>query len=307
MDASLPDADRIQWYHIIGGVLAAVFLAALLPAPSSVFPGGEKTGRLGVVKLHGPIAYQSDLSKGGISPSTIADLTEQAKREGADAIMYEINSGGGAVVASRQAARYVENVDVPTVCRIQEVAASGAYWIASACDVIVADELSVTGSIGVTSSYLEVSGLLERFGVEYVNLTAGRYKEMGSQYKNITPQERERFQDVLDTVHETFIQDVAENRNMTTAAVRELATGEIYTGQEAAVNGLVDRTGPRSVAVAAAKELTNTTKLEEKTYAPPRQINPFALLFSKIGEGIVHGLQSSATSNGAISARWRNP
>lgn len=253
----------------------------------------ESTGDLAVIQLDGPIAYSNGVRDSGVSPRTVADLTAQAESDGADAILYEINSGGGAVVASRETVRVVGDAAVPTVCRMKEAAASGAYWVASACDVVVSDPLTLTGSIGVSSTYLEFSGLLNRFGVEYVNLTAGRFKDMGSQYKNLTPAERERFNDILDETHGALVASIAENRDMPVAQVEEAATGEVFLGREAKQLGLVDRLGGRETAVEAAKGLTNTTSLETTTYSPPRRFDVLSYLFSSIGEGLARGLKGS--------------
>ncbi|MFB6294219.1 MAG: S49 family peptidase, partial [Candidatus Nanohaloarchaea archaeon] len=198
--------------------------------------------------------------------------------------------------------RVIEEADVPTVCRLREVAASGAYWAASACDTVVADPLTLTGSIGVSSTYLEFSGLMNRLGIEYVNLTAGEYKDMGSQYKNLTPAERERFNDILNQTHAAFIRSIAENRGLPYDQVEQAATGEVFLGREAAELGLVDRLGGRDTAVAAARNLTNTTELRTTTYEPPQQFQALSYLFSSIGEGIADGLKGEQR-DGLTAAR----
>lgn len=283
--------EEIGWQHVAAVVLALLVLSVLASSvPSIQHHLDPSSGDLGVVKLNGPITYDTDVRSQGIKPSTVSSMTEQAQKDGADAILYEINSPGGSVVASKHAARVVEQADVPTVCLLKEVGASGAYWIASACDHLVADSLTLTGSIGVTSTYLEFSELLNRYGVEYVNLTAGEYKDMGSQFKNLSDTEREKFEDILDTVHDEFIRSIAENRNLSESAVRDAATGEVFLGVQAQELGLVDTLGTRKDAVDVAKNMTDTDELRESTYEPPQQFDFFSLLFSSIGEGIVEGM-----------------
>lgn len=285
------DTGKVRWYHLLGAIAGLTVLAFFLSPASGDFRSelDPESGELGIVQVSGAIAFGG--GQDTIGPTQVSDLTDRAVANGADVLLYEINSGGGAVVASRQTAQVVRDAPVPTVCRMKEVAASGGYWVASACDVVVADPLTLTGSIGVTSTYLEFSGLLERFGVEYVNLTSGEYKDMGSQYKNLTPEEREKFQDLLDTSHEFFVSAVAENRNMTDEEVERVANGEIILGTRAASAGLVDRVGGREVAVEAAKELSGKETLRSRTYSPPRRFDLLSLLFSKIGEGIAEGLR----------------
>ena len=101
----------------------------------------QNSGEVAVIDLSGSISPSSSggLSPSGITPSEVRDLNDRAVNQGADAIIYEINSGGGAVVASKEVYRDIEDVDVPTVCRMRDVAASGAYLAALGCDEIVAD------------------------------------------------------------------------------------------------------------------------------------------------------------------------
>ncbi|MDY6766503.1 MAG: signal peptide peptidase SppA [Candidatus Nanohaloarchaea archaeon] len=289
--------ERLHWSHVLLGLLVLAAVSFLVSPQAEAFRTDvdPSRGTLAVVKLDGPIAYGNGIQSEGVSPRTVSDLTKKAESSGADAILYEINSGGGAVVASKEAARVIGDAGVPTVCRLKEVAASGAYWVASACDTVVADALTLTGSIGVSSTYLEVSGLLNKLGVEYVNLTSARFKDMGSRYKNLTAEEREQFDDILEETHDAFVASIAENRNITVERVEAAATGELLLGQEAKELGLVDRLGGRQEAVAAAKNLTNTTKLSTETYAPPQKFELLSYLFSKVGEGIAGGLKGGDT------------
>ncbi len=285
--------ERLHWSHVLLGLLLLA-VGAFMASPHIQDIGtavNPSKGELAVIQVNGPIAYGNGIRDKGVSPRTISELTAKAEGSGADAILYEINSGGGAVVASKETVRVIDEAEVPTVCRMKEVGASGAYWAASACDVVVADALTLTGSIGVSSTYLEFSGLLERFGVEYVNLTAGRFKDMGSRYKNLTDAERERFDAILGETHDALITSIAENRGIPVEQVEAAATGEVFLGREAKERGLVDRLGGRETAVEAAKELTNTTALETTTYSPPQKFDILSYLFSSVGEGLAEGLK----------------
>lgn len=284
--------DEITWRHILAG-LALLLVLSLIAAmiPVLYVNINPDMGRAAIVKLDGPITSDNGVQQEGITPDNVASLTKKATGDNADVIIYEINSPGGAVVASKEAARVIDDVEKPTVCLLKEVAASGGYWIASACDRIVADSLSLTGSIGVTSTYLEFSGLLDEFGIEYVNLTSGKYKDMGSRFRNITDEERQKFDDILDTVHDEFVTTVAENREMDEEAVREAATGEIFLGRDAKELGLVDTLGGRETALDVAKNMTGVSELKTKEYTPPRKISLASMLFSSIGEGIADGLK----------------
>lgn len=297
--------ERVAWYHLFAGIVLLTAVAvALSPGSeditSQIDPG---TGTLAFVSLEGPISYGTNVQQSGISPEQVSRLTEQAVDEGADAVVYKINSGGGAVVASRQAARTVDQASVPTVCWITEVGASGAYWIASACDEVVADPLSLTGSIGVRTGYLEFSGLLDKLGIDYVNLTSAEFKDMGSQYKNLSDAERRRFEEILNTTHDYFVRSIADNRNMSVFEAEQVATGEVFTGLAAEEQGLVDRLGGRDEAVDAARDLTGKESFRTRSYDPAPGLGILRLLATKIGEGIAAGLQGE--SREGLQARAR--
>lgn len=295
--------DRIGWQHVLGFVGVLVLLgvvAAAIPALSmSLDPD---TGNVGIVQLNGPIMDESQVGAQGVSPDAIASMTEQAQDDRMDAIIYEINSPGGSVVASKDAARAVEQADVPTICLMKDTAASGAYWLATRCDHIVADSATITGSIGASAAYLEFSGLMEEFGVEYMNLTSGELKDMGSPYRELTEEEHDRFAHILDSIHDEFVQSVADNRDMSIEEVEEAATGEIFLGADAKEMGLVDTLGSHDEAIDVAKEKTNTTELQESEYSPPQRLDLFSLFFTQIGEGIIEGMRGQEEYG--INARY---
>lgn len=218
----------------------------------------NQKGKVAIIQMSGSIGGSGGiLSADSITPSQLRDLNERAISQNADAVVYEINSGGGAVVASKEMMREIDSVEVPTVCRFRDITASGAYLASLGCDHLVADSSSVTGSIGVQASYLEYSGLLDRLGIEYVNVTAGRHKDTGSKYRNITDEESQILKEKTQTVHEDFLSLVDKRRNLTESQLSEVRTGEIFLGTEAEELGLVDSLGGRQEAVEKAEDMTD--------------------------------------------------
>jgi len=163
-----------------------------------------------------------------------------------------INSPGGTVVASKEIADAVKKVDKPVVALIREVGASGAYWVASASDHIVADPLSITGSIGVIGSYLEFSELFSEYGIKYQELTTGKYKGLGSPFDRLSDDEERVMMGKLQIIHDYFSDEVNANRNMD---LTEYANGLFYLGTEAKEIGLIDELGGKEEAIAALKDL----------------------------------------------------
>ena len=246
-----------------------------------------------VVPIKGVISSSSSSSlfeSSGLNlDSTLKSLKKAKEDNTIKAVVLEINSPGGTVIASRELANAVKNLDKPTVAVIREVGASGAYWVASSADVIIADELSITGSIGVISSYLQFSKIMEEYGITYERLTAGSYKDLGSPYKELTQNERNILQSKLNIIQGVFINEVKENRQITD--LNRVSTGEFFLGVEAKELGLIDKFGDRDTAIEEAKTLANLKdpriiEFKEKTSL----FNIFSLIskesFYYLGRGI---------------------
>ncbi len=231
---------------------------------SYLYQGGTTfEDNIAVIPIHGVISFEESRGFGFTSSEAnaehITQFIEQANNDpSTKGILLDINSPGGTVIASKEIATAVKASEKPVVAVIREVGASGAYWIASASDYIIADELSITGSIGVVGSYLEFSELFEKYGVNYERLVGGEHKDAGSPFKKLTQEEERLLQKKIDLIHEAFIQEVATNRNMSIEDVRTTATGMFYLGSEAKTLGLIDATGTKDDALTKVKELANT-------------------------------------------------
>src|SRR3989344_4196005 len=214
----------IRGYKLV--VLIIVFFLLVL---SVILLLNQKTGltnKIAVIPISGEIGYSDSFSGTSVDPEQIVSYIDGANKDDSiKAIILDINSPGGTVVASEEIANAVKKSKKPVVALINEVGASGAYWIASSSDKIVASPMSVTGSIGVTGSYLEFSKLMDKYGITYNSLKAGDYKETGSLYKELTPKEKEILQGTIDKIYYYFIEQVSINRNLTEAKVKELANG----------------------------------------------------------------------------------
>ncbi|QKQ98027.1 signal peptide peptidase SppA [Candidatus Nanohaloarchaea archaeon] len=255
---------------------------------SSIF---EPTGQAAVIQLSGSITPTASGFSSGITPEKVRTLNDKARQRNVDAVVYEINSGGGAVVASKEIMRAIESMEVPTVCRFRDVGASGAYMAALGCDRVVADSATLTGSIGVKSSYLQYTGLMDKLGLKYVNITSGEYKDLGSPYQNASEREKQMLQAKADKIHREFYRMVDEERNLTEVQLEEVKTGEPFLGSKAKELGLVDRLGGRQTAYSVAENLTDMklrfTKIEtESSFS----------FFSLLGASIADSFLSSDSS-----------
>ncbi|MFP4524124.1 MAG: signal peptide peptidase SppA [Candidatus Woesearchaeota archaeon] len=225
---------------ILGGLyLLSVVFSMMVGTDGNVFEGN-----VAVVSVHGLITPGDEAFGQSVSVNDWLELLDEAAEDPqVQAVVLDINSPGGAPVASAELAQAVRSLDKPTVAWIRDLGASGAYWAASAADHVVAHELSMTGSIGVLGSYLEFSQFLDDYNVSYQRLVAGEYKDAGSPLKELEPKERTMLENQLDKMHGIFIEAVAENRNLSVDAVRRVADGRLLLGGEALEAGLVDELG----------------------------------------------------------------
>jgi len=256
---------------------------------------GPEYGNVALIKVNGVImgdGGSSYLGPDTLSSQTIVSFIEEAEEDlTIEAIMVEINSPGGSAVASDEIAAALKSTTKPTVAVIREVGASGGYWVASATDHIVANRMSITGSIGVISSYLEFSGLMEKYGVGYERLVAGERKDIGTPFRSLTGDEKALLQNKLDLIHDYFIEEVANNRNMNEEQVEQIATGEFYLGIEAYNYGLIDELGDKTTAENYLKENFDLEDISYVEFEPEFTLmdvlQSIATDFSfKMGEGI---------------------
>ncbi len=184
------------------------------------------------------------------------DDDEQAEEDRrVKAIILRINSPGGSVVGSDEIYRALRQLKKPVVASMAEVAASGGYYIACGADYIIANPNTFTGSIGVIAQIPNAAELFDKLGIEAVILRSGPRKAEGNIFEKLSPEAREILQRLIDEAFETFVQVVAEGRDMSVEEVRELADGRVYNGRQALALGLIDALGDLDDAIEKAKEL----------------------------------------------------
>ncbi|HIE34230.1 MAG TPA: signal peptide peptidase SppA [Candidatus Altiarchaeales archaeon] len=242
---------------IIGTIGIVFFFAAIVSSDFS--PIGNK---ISVIPIKGEITMEG--CSGGLfgipQCTNVKRLKDIIKREDNDpmvkAIVLDINSGGGSVVASRELMQAVKNCKKPVVAWIGETGASGAYYVASGSDEIIADENSITGSIGVIMTIQHYYELYSKIGINVTVIKSGKVKDIGSPYREMTQEEKDELKGIVDKVYDSFISDVAENRNLPVEYVRNISDGSIYLGGDAKDLGLVDDVGGIDKAIEVAKELS---------------------------------------------------
>jgi len=248
---------------VFGCFLLTVALIALLL-------GGMKIAQLPIVgQKVAIIPIKGEITAEGCSASLFssascanaAAIMEMLKAADKDdsvrAVVLDINSGGGSVVPSREVAYAVKAMKKPVVACIREEGASGAYYIASAADRIVADRDSMTGSIGVIMNIQQEYGLYGKLGLNVTVIKSGKVKDIGSPYREMTPEENAELTKMVNEIYEDFVADVASNRNMSVEYVKSISDGSIYLGKDAKDLGLIDSLGGIDDAVKIAADLGN--------------------------------------------------
>jgi len=246
----MANRNNVVFVVLFGMAVAATVLITVVYLATAFF--ADRSLALGdavaVVDLNGEIAY--DLGK-------IEEIGQYRDDDGIKAMLLCVDSPGGGVAASQALYEEIKRTSErkPVVVSMGSVAASGGYYVACAADSIVAHEGTVTGSIGVLAEYLRTEELFRKVGLEMTVIKAGRFKDVGSPYREMTEDEKAYMGALLDKVYEQFVRAVSESRGLAIERVRELAEGRLYTGEEAVENGLVDRIGTYDDALAMASRM----------------------------------------------------
>ena len=220
--------------------------------------------------------------------SLVARVFERLERAGRDpqvkAVILRLDTPGGEVTASdiiyHEVLRFKERTGRPVIGLMMSVAASGGYYIASACDYLVAHPSTLTGSIGVISVFPSVEGLMSKVGVKVSVVKSGAAKDSGSPFRDMTEEDRRLFQGIIDEYYEGFLAVVASGRKGKVEGdrLREIADGRVYTAPQALKLGLIDAVGYFEDAFGKARELAGVrdAKLVSYTFFPKTKSNIYA-------------------------------
>ncbi len=212
------------------------------------------------------------------SESFARDMREARESDFVKAVVVRINSPGGSASASETMWQAIHRTaaEKPVVISMGNVAASGGYWIATAGETILADPITITGSIGVFAMFLNLGNTFEnKLGITTDGVQTSPYADMLSGVRPFSPQEREMMQHWIDDVYDAFIDLVATNRGLDEAAVREIAEGRVWSGEDALEIGLVDSLGTLKDAIAVAAGKTELGEGPWRLRILPRPKSPF--------------------------------
>jgi protease-4 len=244
--ASPPRRHRVWPWLLLGGglflgfcTIMVVFIVMAVHSTSGASDGFTSIGsNIAVIDIDGEILY---------ADTTVDQLRKFDDNDSVKAIILHINSPGGAAAPSQEiyheVLRIRDEKKKPVVASVESVGASGAYYIASACNKIYANQASVVGSIGVIMEWTNYGDLLKWAKLKPEVIHAGSLKDAGDPSHDMTPEERAYFQSVVDNMYGQFVADVAAGRHLPPDQVKTLATGQVWTGEQALPLHLIDEAG----------------------------------------------------------------
>lgn len=271
-----------------GGLVIALFISScafiqigptMAPLKEKVIMGKGK-GKVLLLDIEGMISNQKKRSMTGTvlrmgMIERVREILQRAERDGdIRALLIRMNSPGGTVTASdiifHELKTFKKRKNIKIYVSIVDMAASGGYYISMAADKIVAHPTSLTGSIGVIAFKLNVSGLLEKFGVDWEVVKSGDKKDFLSPLRSFTDEERQLFQETIDAFHDRFVKIIADNRpDLDIESVRSLADGRIYNARQALEAKLIDHIGYMDDTLTLIKTDVGLPNLRVVTYFRP--------------------------------------
>jgi protease-4 len=296
LDDPLPPLPRLS----LGALLAVLVLAmsgcmpgGLLVTPVSteqelvettlLSEGAFVGDKIAVLDVEGIILNAAEprlIGKGEHPVSRLLEQLDKARRDrNVKGVILRINSPGGSVTASElmhdEIVDFRRRTGKPVVAVLMDVAASGGYYVACACDKIVAQRSTVTGSIGVIMQLLDLSGTMQKIGLEAPAITSAANKDAGSPFKKMTPEQRAIFQSIVDRMFESFVEVVDAGRpNLSREQVLALADGRVYVAPQALEAGLIDRIATMRETIADLKQQLGLARIRLIAYRRPLGYRP---------------------------------
>jgi protease-4 len=266
----------------VGGMLVVFSISRTMLTSAVTFQGHK--GNIGIVEVTGPIVS---------SRQVIENIKTFRDDDAIKAIVIRVDSPGGGVGPSQEIFReLMKTRPVKTmVASMGSVAASGGYYVAAGAPAIVANPGTITGSIGVIMQQINLTELVKKIGISPVVIKSGEFKDLASPFRELEKNEKQLLQQMVDELHQQFVSDMAQARNMSDEAMAELADGRVYTGQTALNLSLIDRMGNLEDAVAWAAELADMDEDPVPVYPKDTPIS----ILRKMTETLFKDLDISGT------------
>ncbi len=242
---------------------------------------GEGRNKILVISVKGVISGTPQSEGLFEAPRSMAEEIEEQLRAAekdprVKAVILQVNSPGGEITTTdtiyNSLVRFKKKTGKKIVAVLGSIAASGGYYIAVSADRIIAHPTTMTGSIGVIMTLLNVEGLFKKIGLKEMVFKSGRLKDMGSPFRGMTEEEKKLFSGMIREMYERFVEVVSKGRKMNKEAVERIADGRVMTARQAVETGLVDSVGYFEDAVKAAMELAGLKQAKVIRYKRGRGV-----------------------------------
>lgn len=289
----------LKYFFATVGILVClpIALITLLIVTAVIKSDGSKTSfdfakkitsehAVAVVELTGEIMNSEKFVK------QLGKQIEDSKIKG---IVVKIDSPGGAVGASEEIYRAIKEASAtkPVVCSLSNIAASGGLMAAMGCQKVIANESTLTGSIGVIMMSPNFKSLMEMVGFQMMVVKSGKLKDAGSPFREMTEEDKNFLQSIIDKSYDQFVRMVAESRKLDINKVKEFADGRVILGSEAVKLGLIDGIGGVKQAAKIALELINDNA--EPEIIMPKKKSNFELFFEEMPDSKIAFIFRSLT------------
>ncbi len=267
----------VAFFMLIGAVGLITVVIAGLGTGETTLSGGFGD-RVGVIEVRGVIED---------SRETVSQIRMMAEDERVLAVLVRVESPGGAVAPSQEIYQALNRLrsehEKPVVVSMGTIAASGGYYIACAADSVLALPGTLTGSIGVILQFPDLQEVFRKVGIGMETIKSGDHKDLGSPFRQMSDSERELLQEMVDDVYGQFVEVVSQGRDISPDSVRSLADGRIFSGRQALMLGLIDRTGSYHDALAVAGGMCGLGNDPETTKPKQPKSSIFDVLTEVVG------------------------
>ncbi|MBN1470761.1 MAG: signal peptide peptidase SppA [Syntrophaceae bacterium] len=288
-------------HPVIVGVLILLVLSAFLYV--FFYRAGLNSGKstrfysrdkIGVVTVEGVIADSIKITE---------QLDEFGKDNSIVAVVLRVDSPGGGVAASQEIHDAVIELKKTkkVVVSMGSIAASGGLLIACAADKIVANPGTITGSISAIMHFANLEELFKKVGVKSAVVKSGKYKDIGSPFRDMTPEEKVIVQDLVDDIYNQFVDVIVKERKLSREKVIEIADGRVFSGRRAKELGLVDDLGDMASAARLASKLSGNEGKYDLVYPSKKRISVFDFIVDEASSKISSSLREKLESGSGLS------
>lgn len=270
---------------VLISIIAVVDISTRVEKKHSIQAGMDMMAMgpgVAIVRIEGPIELTGPagfMGKPSGAEAVVKRLADIEKDSNIKAVIIRINSPGGTVAATQEIYHKIlalRKKNIIVVASMGDIAASGGYYVASACSYIVANYGTITGSIGVIAYSPNLKNLMDKFGIKMNVIKSGKYKDILATHRDMSNEERALLQEMIDLSYHKFVSDIALGRNMNQNDIYPVADGRVMSAETALKYKLVDQLGTFDEAINKAKELAG---LDADSPVYEERLSPFNEIF----------------------------